>query len=115
MADQVFVGREQGLAHLGQLLDRSLDNQGQVCFVTGEAGSGKTDLVTEFARRAHERYSDLVVAVGQCDAHTGIGDPFAEGSMRGFRRDEPLSLRVLRRPRTRVHLQQRHGQPVSDG
>jgi predicted ATPase len=49
--------------------------QGQVCFVTGEAGSGKTALVTEFSRRAEEKHTDLVVAIGQCDAHTGIGDP----------------------------------------
>jgi len=76
MADQVFVGREQELAQLGQFLDLSLDSQGQVCFVTGEAGSGKTALVTEFARQAQERHTDLVVAVGQCDAHTGIGDPY---------------------------------------
>jgi adenylate cyclase len=44
--------------------------------VTGEAGSGKTALTTEFARQAQERHTDLVVAVGQCDAHTGIGDPY---------------------------------------
>jgi len=81
MADQVFVGREQELAQLSQFLDLSLGSQGQVCFVTGEAGSGKTALVTEFARRAQERHADLVVAIGQCDAHTGIGDaylPFRE-------------------------------------
>ncbi len=76
MADQAFVGREQELAQLWQFLERSLGSQGQVCFVTGEAGSGKTALVTEFARRAQERHTDLVVAVGQCDAHTGMGDPY---------------------------------------
>jgi tetratricopeptide (TPR) repeat protein len=76
MADQVFVAREQELAQLGQFLDLSLASQGQVCFVTGEAGSGKTALVSEFARRAQERHNDLVIAVGQCDAHTGIGDPY---------------------------------------
>jgi tetratricopeptide (TPR) repeat protein len=76
MADQVFVGREQELAQLGQFLDLSLGSQGQVCFVTGEAGGGKTALVTEFARRAQKRHRDLVAAIGQCDAHTGIGDPY---------------------------------------
>ena len=75
MADQVFVGREQELAQLRRFLDLSLGSQGQVCFVTGEAGGGKTALVTEFARRAQKRHRDLVAAIGQCDAHTGIGDP----------------------------------------
>jgi tetratricopeptide (TPR) repeat protein len=76
MADQVFVAREQELGQLWQFLDLALGSQGQVCFVTGEAGSGKTALVTEFARRAQESHTDLVVAVGQCDAHTGVGDPY---------------------------------------
>jgi hypothetical protein len=76
MAEQVFVAREPELGQLWQFLDRSLGSQGQVCFVTGEAGSGKTALVTEFARRVQEKHSDLVVAVGQCDAHTGLGDPY---------------------------------------
>jgi len=76
MADQVFVGREGELAQLWQFLDGTLGSHGQICFVTGEAGSGKTALVTEFARRAQERHGDLVVAVGQCDAHIGIGDPY---------------------------------------
>jgi tetratricopeptide (TPR) repeat protein len=76
MAEQVFVAREPELGQLWQFLDRSLGSQGQVCFVTGEAGSGKTALVTEFARRAQEKHGDLVVAVGQCDAHIGIGDPY---------------------------------------
>jgi hypothetical protein len=35
VADQVFVGREQELAHVWQFLDRALGSQGQVCFVTG--------------------------------------------------------------------------------
>jgi adenylate cyclase len=76
MADQVYVGRERELSQLWQFLARALDGQGRVCFVTGEAGSGKTALVTEFARRAQERHGDLVAAIGQCDAHTGIGDPY---------------------------------------
>ncbi|NIV32445.1 MAG: AAA family ATPase [Anaerolineae bacterium] len=76
MVDQVFVARERELAQLWQFLDRTLGSHGQICFVTGEVGSGKTALVTEFARRAQERHGDLVVAVGQCDAHTGIGDPY---------------------------------------
>lgn len=81
MEKQVFVARERELAQLDGFLTRALAAQGSVCFVTGEAGSGKTALVSEFARRAQERYADLAVAVGQSDAQTGIGDahlPFRE-------------------------------------
>jgi tetratricopeptide (TPR) repeat protein len=42
----------------------------------GEAGAGKTALVAEFARRATEAHGDLVVAIGNCNAQTGIGDPY---------------------------------------
>jgi len=72
----VFVARERELAQLNESLDTALAGQGQVRFVTGEAGSGKTALVTEFARRAQERHTDLIVAIGNCNAHTGIGDPY---------------------------------------
>ncbi len=36
-------------------------------FATGEAGAGKTALVTEFAHQAFERYPDLLVATGNCN------------------------------------------------
>jgi len=76
VADQVFVARERELAQLNGFLDRALAGQGTVCFVTGEAGTGKSALVTEFARRAQAQHDDLLVAVGQGDAQTGVGDPY---------------------------------------
>lgn len=72
----VFVARERELAQLKEFLDRTLAAQGQACFVTGEAGSGKTALVTEFARRTEKVHSDLIVALGSCSAQAGIGDPY---------------------------------------
>ncbi|MBS3784263.1 MAG: AAA family ATPase, partial [Anaerolineae bacterium] len=72
----VFVARERELAQLDRFLDLALTGQGQVVFVTGEAGSGKTALVQAFARRAQEAHADLVVAGGNGNAHTGIGDPY---------------------------------------
>jgi len=72
----IFVGREEELTQLNSVLDRALAGSGQVIFVTGEAGSGKTALVTEFARREQAAHPDLIVALGQGDAHTGIGDPY---------------------------------------
>ena len=76
-----FVAREHELEQLDGYLGRALAAQGMVCFVTGEAGSGKTALVTEFARRAQNEHGSLVVAIGQSDAQTGSGDsylPFRE-------------------------------------
>jgi predicted ATPase len=72
----VFVAREQELTQLDRLLDLALAGQGRAAFVTGEAGSGKTTLVQEFARRAQHDRADLVVASGNCNAYTGIGDPY---------------------------------------
>jgi predicted ATPase/predicted Ser/Thr protein kinase len=72
----VFVARDQELTRLGKWLDSSLAGKGQVVFVTGEAGSGKTALLQEFSRRAQEADPDLIVAAGKCNAHTGIGDPY---------------------------------------
>ncbi len=76
MNDQVFVARERELAKLDAFLGRALAGQGQVCFVTGEPGSGKTALVQEFARRAQERNQELITATGNCNAQTGIGEAF---------------------------------------
>ena len=72
----VFVAREPELEKLGRTLDATLSGQGRVAFVTGEAGSGKTALIAEFARRSQEANADLVFASGNCNAQTGIGDPY---------------------------------------
>lgn len=53
-----------------------VEGHGQVCFVTGEAGFGKSSLTAEFARRAQERNEELLVVIGDCNAQTGIGDPY---------------------------------------
>jgi len=52
MTEQIFVARERELAQLRSFLDPALAGHGTVCFVTGEAGAGKTALVTEFGCRA---------------------------------------------------------------
>ena len=73
---ETFVGRKKELLRLTRALDQALAGQGQVIFVTGEAGSGKTALVTEFARRAQTVHEGLLVVLGQSDAQTGMGDPY---------------------------------------
>ena len=60
--------RETELARLDRYLKAALAGDGQVVFILGEAGLGKTRLMTEFARRAQEDYPDLVTAAGQCNA-----------------------------------------------
>lgn len=74
--DQVFVSRDKELGQLDSLLALAVEGKGQVCFVTGEAGYGKTSLTAEFARRAQERHEDLLVVIGDCNAQTGISDPY---------------------------------------
>jgi DNA-binding SARP family transcriptional activator/predicted ATPase len=71
-----FVAREQELARLGSLLDRALAGQGGVALIAGEAGSGKTALLEEFARRACLTHGDLIALRGSCNAHGGVGDPY---------------------------------------
>lgn len=76
MAEQIFVGRERELALLDAHLARALSGQGHIVLLQGEAGQGKTALVQEFARRAQAQYPDLLVAVGDCSAQTGAGEPY---------------------------------------
>jgi adenylate cyclase len=72
----VFVARERELECLDGHLEAALAGQERVVFITGEAGTGKTALVGEFAHRAQARYAALVVATGNCNAYTGLGDPY---------------------------------------
>jgi DNA-binding SARP family transcriptional activator len=72
----VFVARERELAWLESHLDHALAGRGQVVFVTGDPGRGKTALLGEFARRAMGTHPDLLVAWGDCNAYSGVGDPY---------------------------------------
>jgi oligopeptide transport system substrate-binding protein len=71
-----FVAREAELAQLNFRLREALSNQTQVMFISGEAGSGKTALMHEFAFQAQQANPQLVVAMGSCNAFTGAGDPY---------------------------------------
>jgi predicted ATPase len=72
----VFVARERELARLARFLDGMLAGQGQIVFVIGEAGQGKTALIQEFVRRAQAVHPDLIVSGGNGNAHSGLGDPY---------------------------------------
>lgn len=71
-----FVGRARELEKLTGYLQLALEGQGRVCFVSGEAGAGKTALVAEFARQAQQFSEDLVIGIGECNAQTGVVDPY---------------------------------------
>ena len=73
---KVFVGREGQLAELEDALAQSLAGRGQLRFITGEAGAGKSALLVEFGHRAKALLPRLVIAIGACDAQTGLSDPY---------------------------------------
>jgi len=70
------VARERQLSRLDGALAAALASAGGVVFITGEAGSGKTALLGEFARRAMQAHAGLLVVSGACDAATGVSDPY---------------------------------------
>jgi len=72
----LFVAFESELARLDHFIDKALAGRGQVAFVTGEPGRGKTLLVQEFAARALAAHPDLIAVSGNCNAQTGVGDPY---------------------------------------
>ena len=76
MSDQPFVGREKELGQIGQFLDLANAGHVQVVFVSGEAGAGKSALVNEFVRRVQASDEKLIAAIGECNAQTGMGDPY---------------------------------------
>ncbi|MCX6032602.1 MAG: AAA family ATPase [Chloroflexi bacterium] len=75
-ASPPFVARESELAKLNDHLKAAFAGQGRVVFVTGDAGSGKTALVQEFARQAMAAHGDLLAVTGNCNAQVGMGDPY---------------------------------------
>ena len=72
-----FVARQAELTRLNGFLDQSLSGKGQICFVSGETGIGKSALVAEFERQAQAKHADLVMAVGICDPQVNGGLPYA--------------------------------------
>jgi len=76
MQKNVFVGRERELQELIKTYAQVQSGTGQVRFVTGQAGSGKTALVGHFVQRTLVSDPEAVFAMGTCNAQTGIGDPY---------------------------------------
>jgi len=55
----MLVGREQELNVLNERLTRTLDGEGSIVFLTGEAGLGKTTLVREWWKTIEANYQQI--------------------------------------------------------
>ena len=76
-----FVARKQELNRLNSILNKVMSGKGQVCFIKGEPGQGKTALVHEFIRLILPAHPQVVVSKGKCQAYYGHNDhylPFRE-------------------------------------
>ncbi len=71
-----FAGRQLELAQLEQHFQSAAEGDGRVAFVVGDAGRGKTALLTEFSRRIMTLDPVPLIAAGVCNVYTGIGDPY---------------------------------------
>lgn len=70
-----LVGREAELTQLHRWLEKALQGERQVVFITGEPGIGKTTLVEAFLERAAANH-DLWIARGQCLEYYGAGEAY---------------------------------------
>lgn len=73
---QKFVSREIELNKLNSFLTEMLNGATQVCFISGEAGTGKSRLIEEFIIRLENQYENLIFTKTNCNAQTGISDPY---------------------------------------
>ena len=77
MVRKTFVGRNFEMEKLEQYLTDVLQNKkGSVTFITGEAGSGKTELVEQFKSKTLSEYTEIRSAYTQCNGLTGKSDPY---------------------------------------
>lgn len=70
-----FVGRSAERERLAQLLETAASGKGQVLFITGEAGAGKSTLIEQARADAAERIPDLLVLHAACSEQFGAGEP----------------------------------------
>ncbi|MEE9279142.1 MAG: AAA family ATPase [Myxococcota bacterium] len=89
-----FAGRQGALAELGAALQQSIDGEGGIVWVSGEAGIGKTRLVEEFCTMARTRASALYGACREGDGARPYA-PFAEALAALARTHEPHSTRQI--------------------
>src|SRR5262249_7445365 len=70
-----IVGRDEALSQMRSWLEKTLEGERQIGFVTGEAGIGKTALVDMFARNvASDR--NIRIGRGQCLEQYGTSEAY---------------------------------------
>ncbi len=69
------VERERALDHLQSSMNKALEGERQVVFVTGETGIGKTTLVEAFVELASAD-AEVWIAAGQCLEHFAEGEAY---------------------------------------
>lgn len=70
-----LVGRDTELAQLHYWLDRALQGERQIVFVTGEPGIGKTSVVEAFLEHLATK-GGVQIGRGQCIEHYGAGEGY---------------------------------------
>ena len=75
ISNQLFVARGNQLSKLNAYFQKACLNEGQIVFIKGSAGRGKTALATQFVKSLFEK-EEPHVGFGSCNAYNGIGDAF---------------------------------------
>jgi eukaryotic-like serine/threonine-protein kinase len=73
---EVFVGRQAELAWLEERFAAAAGGAGNVVFVTGDRGVGKSSLVGAFLRRVRALATPVTVVAGRCAETQGPGEAF---------------------------------------
>lgn len=71
-----FVGRNRELERLTRILEDARAGKGRVLFITGEAGAGKSSLVSRFLVEASLHVPDLFTIGASCSEQYGAGEPY---------------------------------------
>lgn len=71
-----FVGREDELLKLSDLVDGTVHGSGKIAFITGEPGIGKTALLDQFLRRTRQKFASPIVWRGRCIETYGAGEAY---------------------------------------
>jgi len=87
LSEPVLVGRDQELQELKLLFDSAAEGEGNTVFVSGEAGSGKTRLTSEFLKTAKK--NGAVILFGACLSNAAAPYvPFVEAFKSYFSQQE---------------------------
>ncbi|MDW8215079.1 MAG: AAA family ATPase [Roseiflexaceae bacterium] len=73
-ATPLFIGRDDELQQLADLMRSAAQGRGRIVFVSGQPGIGKTSLVQEAVSRSGDEPSDMHVFWGYCQPARSIGD-----------------------------------------